>query len=275
MIRRAKVMEDLKDEMLAQVGTPKKASAETHWKEETGGRDRQHQAAPRAAADDSAIPRKSNTEEEDVVTRRMFDKRELRRRNKEDFCHTLAMWRAQHLQDSHNHASDASPSRVRVCVRKRPLFDNEVQADEFDVISVRDTEVVVHNCLTKADLKQLFVSHMNFPFSRVFGEQVTDDEVYRQCAAPAVEHVLQAGVATIFMFGQTGSGKTHTMRGLLNRTIAHIFHFRVRDEPQVGLTAFEIAGKSIRDLLDVSGSPKEVKVMRTKAIELMSWVWIR
>jgi kinesin family protein 2/24 len=271
-------MEDLKDEMLAQVGTPKKANAMECFA--AGPSDRQHGARRErlGSRDDSEISHHPKAlsvaasdaaEEEDLTTRRMFDKRLLRRRHKDEFIQTLSLWRSQHLQDSPPQASDASSSRVRVCVRKRPLFENEMQADEFDVISVRDREVVVHNCLTKADLRSLFVSHMSFPFSRAFGEDTTDDQVYMECAAPAVEHTLNAGVATIFMFGQTGSGKTYTMGGLLHRTIAHLFRnisSRGLDvAPTVSLTAFQIAGRTISDLLDFSGAPKEVKVMEDKS----------
>ena len=55
-------------------------------------------------------------------------------------------------------------------------------------------------------------------------------------------------------FGQTGSGKTHTMSGLFERAAKHIFG----TQATVTLTAFEIAGKVMRDLLD--HSPKELKI---------------
>lgn len=266
-------MEDLKDETPGQRDRAATASAEPRR-----AVDDSDIVPPRKAraADDSDIapPRNRSSiggpgvEPEEEQGRQMFDKRLLRRRHKEEFMENLSSWREQHLQDNSNQSSEAAPSRVRVCVRKRPLFDHEVQADEFDVISVRDAEVVVHNCLTKADLRSLFVSHMGFPFSRAFGSETADDEVYAQCAAPAVDHVLKMGVATIFMFGQTGSGKTHTMRGLLNRTVSHLFKgisARGSEQPPVlSLTAFEIAGKNIRDLLDASGLPKEVKVLEGK-----------
>ena len=35
---------------------------------------------------------------------------------------------------------------------------------------------------------------------KVFGESVSDDEVYQQCAADAVEHMLGGKVASLFMF---------------------------------------------------------------------------
>lgn len=169
----------------------------------------------------------------------MFDKRELRRRHRAIFDRQLALWRSQRTGSP----PSVEASRVRVCVRKRPLFDHE-RADEFDVISVRGgTEVVVHNCLTRADLRSLFVCHMGFHFAHAFGEAAEDDEVYRSCSAPAVQHVLGGGVATLFMFGQTGSGKTHTMAGLLERAAVDL----VAEE--VTLVAFEIAGRAIRDLL--------------------------
>jgi kinesin family protein 2/24 len=214
--------------------------------------------------DDSELTQrpKSTTADapEEEEGRQMFDKRMLRKRHKEVFEQSLSLWRSQNPQDTVSQTSDSAPSRVRVCVRKRPLFDHERQADEFDVISMRQSEVVVHNCLTKADLRSLFVSHMGFPFWRTFAEEATDDDVYMQCAAPAVEHVLSRGVGTIFMFGQTGSGKTHTMGGLIARAISHIF----QGVSRACLVAFEIAGRTIRDLLDSSGTPKEVKVMEDK-----------
>lgn len=218
--------------------------------------------------------------------RRMFDKRELRKRNRCLFEQQLTTWREKNLNHTSPLISGVSEaSRIRVCVRKRPLFEHEREADEMDVISVRGaSELVIHNCLTKADLRALFVSHMGFQFSRVFGENAADHEVYTRCCEPAVRHVLDGGVATLFMFGQTGSGKTHTMSGLLQRAAAHLFEgsessstfgFERDGEERLAttqacgsmsLTAFEIAGKTMRDLLDQSGASqqKELKIMEDK-----------
>jgi len=277
-------MEDLGDETLAQISTPKKKARQAGRgsclsSQAPEGSSLKATAPSRAAADDSEIlkrPKGQNEEtreEEDGATRRMFDKRELRRRHREVFDQQLAAWRAQrlHEQTPQSATADSGGSRVRVCVRKRPLFGYEREADEFDVVSVRgQSEVVVHNCLTKADLRSLFISHMGFRFARAFGDAATDDEVYLQCAAPAVQHVVHGGVATLFMFGQTGSGKTHTMAGLISRAASQLFGGdengpdEEEQRPCLSLTAFEIAGRSMRDLLDTSGSPKELKVMEDK-----------
>jgi len=255
-------MEDLGDDTLVRISTPKKGS----------GGDAPSHGGPRKAADDSQIAKRpklhsEDSTEDDGATRRMFDKRELRRRHKDLFDQQLSLWRSQHLHEQPPPLADNS--RVRVCVRKRPLFSYEREADEFDVVTVRgQSELVIHNCLTKADLRSLFVAHMGFRFAHSFGEAASDEDVFAQCAAPAVRLVQDGGVATLFMFGQTGSGKTHTMAGLLLRAAKQLFQrFEVTEEdgrPPVSLAAFEIAGRNMRDLLDTSGAQKELKVMEDK-----------
>lgn len=274
-IRRSLEMEDLGDETLAQMSTPKKKDF-GNLQDEMLEFEAPRRSVRATSMDDSDInsrqrankPQGAQADEDgDLETRRMFDKRELRRRNKVLFDQQLTTWRSAKLHTGPSSSSESATSRVRVCVRKRPLFGYEWEADEFDVISVRGkTEVIVHNCLTKADLRSLFVSHMGFNFTHAFGEKCTDDEVYASCAAPAVHHAQLGGVATLFMFGQTGSGKTHTMSGLIRRTADQLFSNVGTGsddvEPDFSLTAFEIAGKNMRDLLD--SSPKELKVMEDK-----------
>merc|ERR1719277_1335194 len=105
--------------------------------------------------------------------------------------------------------------------------------------------------MTKANLQSLCVSHMGFRFPHVFDECASNDDVYIQTALPAVDHVLDNGVSTIFMFGQTGSGKTHTMGGLMSSAIEDLFVGIEADGTpyqSFSVTAFEIAGKSMRDL---------------------------
>lgn len=266
--RRSLVMEDLGDETLVRISTPKKQETISLLDEAAADRGRK-------AHDDSDLPQKPKAAaawgagveaEEEPQTRRMFDKRELRKKHKVVFDQQLTSWRAAHLDpvQASPPLPEASTSRVRVCVRKRPLFRYEQDVDEFDVLSVRgSTELVVHNCLTKADLRSLFVSHMCFQFAHAFGEEATDDEVYSSCAAPAIQHVAAGGIATLFMFGQTGSGKTHTMAGLLRRTAEQFFPDSGERFP-LRLEAFEIAGKTMRDLLDTGEGSKELRIMEDK-----------
>jgi len=52
-----------------------------------------------------------------------------------------------------------------------------------------------------------------FNFDRIYGNESTQPEVYKQTAQPAVLSVLSGYNATIFAYGQTGTGKTYTMEG--------------------------------------------------------------
>jgi len=60
------------------------------------------------------------------------------------------------------------------------------------------------------------------------------------------------------MFGQTGSGKTHTMQALLEKATRELFDTGVGP---VLVGAFEIAGRTLRDLQDPEHPEKELKVM--------------
>ena len=251
--RRSLVMEDISDGKLHQLSTAtrrEKAEVEKH-----------------KAMDDTAIIRRTKSarlaaeakgkeSESEDATRQMFDKRELRKRHKCVYEQHIKSWCERYPKEE---CPAPEPCRVRVYVRKRPLFPHEEEADEFDVTTVTGRKVIIHNCLTKADLRSLFVSHMGFQFTNAFHESVSDDDVYEHCAGAAVQHVLDGNIAALFMFGQTGSGKTHTMSGLLQRASAHIF----QQESTVTLTAFEIAGKVMRDLLDTN--PKELKIREDKS----------
>lgn len=270
--RRSQTMEDLGDDTLKQVSSPKRSEQQA-----SGSKDMFH--AKRSSRDDLEIgirseapgtisrklqhgsQRSSQVPEDDgEETRQMFDKRLLRRKHRLVYEKWLDDWKAQHPTAIAQPPSGLDEKSVRVCVRKRPLFGHESENQEFDVVTVRGPEVVVHNCLTKANLRSLFVSHMGFHFARAFAEDCNDDEVYAQCGEPAVAHALGGGTATLFMFGQTGSGKTHTMQALLQRAAMQLF----REGPgELYLTAFEIAGKSMSDLLD-PGNQKELKIMEDK-----------
>lgn len=51
----------------------------------------------------------------------------------------------------------------------------------------------------------------NYDF--VFGEESSQEDVYRITTAPLVKDALNGLNAAVFAYGATGSGKTHTMLG--------------------------------------------------------------
>lgn len=60
-------------------------------------------------------------------------------------------------------------------------------------------------------MKQRFVEHTVYPFSAVFSERNTSQEVHAAIGEPLTRHALAGGRSTCMCYGQTGSGKTFTM----------------------------------------------------------------
>ncbi|XP_007481919.1 kinesin-like protein KIF2B [Monodelphis domestica] len=103
--------------------------------------------------------------------------------------------------------------RICVCVRKRPLNEQETLVKDLDIITVPTRNVVmVHESKQKVDLTR-YLEHHTFRFDHAFDDTASNEFVYRFTAQPLVENIFHKGMATCFAYGQTGSGKTHTMGG--------------------------------------------------------------
>ncbi|XP_046431088.1 kinesin-like protein KIF6 [Neodiprion fabricii] len=102
----------------------------------------------------------------------------------------------------------------------------------------------------------------NFAFHKIFDHAARQDEVFEDVAKPVIESVLNGYNATIFAYGQTGSGKTFSItgdsegyedRGILPRTIQHLFH-TIQKNPEnlysVEIAYLEIYNENGYDLLD-------------------------
>ncbi|XP_051850223.1 kinesin-like protein KIF2B [Antechinus flavipes] len=103
--------------------------------------------------------------------------------------------------------------RICVCVRKRPLNQQEALLKDLDIITIPTRNVVmVHESKQKVDLTR-YLEHHTFRFDHAFDDTASNEFVYRFTAQPLVENIFHKGMATCFAYGQTGSGKTHTMGG--------------------------------------------------------------
>ena len=101
-----------------------------------------------------------------------------------------------------------------------------------------------------------------FTFDAVFSESSSQEQIYKVCAAPIVQSVLEGYNGTIFVYGQTGAGKTHTMEGsFIPNAIQHIFdHVSCCSDDEnylVRVSYFEIYNEDIRDLLDLNNNEKK------------------
>ncbi|KFQ75165.1 Kinesin-like KIF2A, partial [Phoenicopterus ruber ruber] len=159
------------------------------------------------------------------------------------------------------------PHRFCVCVRKRPLNQQEAELNDFDVVTVPCQDVVmVHEAKQKLDLTW-YLDNQVFRFDHAFDDCATNELVYRHTAQPLVETIFQGSMATCFAYGQTGSGKTHTMKGSFSVKnsepskgiyilVAEDIFRRLKDpicqklELRVYGAFFEIYGSKVFDLLN-------------------------
>ena len=103
-----------------------------------------------------------------------------------------------------------------VAVRLRPLWQKEVDAGDYNIVSVLESKVVVvTDPWYDADLNPNRAKEKKYAFDLVFDESVGQEAVYQQTAKGLVDGVLDGYNASVFAYGATGAGKTHTMLGSL------------------------------------------------------------
>ncbi|EER18284.1 kinesin heavy chain, putative [Perkinsus marinus ATCC 50983] len=140
--------------------------------------------------------------------------------------------------------------RIRVVVRKRPLFEYEKKPGQLDIVSMSNPRVLVHECKVKVDGITKFLESHEFAFDRTYSERCGTGELYRTCIEGPTEEVLRdGGRFTVFAYGQTGSGKTYTMVGMEARLVTKIFG-EGRDRKSVHVSFYEIYGGRAYDLLN-------------------------
>jgi len=215
---------------------------------------------------------KSPTNE--VDGRRNLDKRTARLRFADAFKTDIMQHRQrlEYLNNGSNHIDkvgsqiqDRGMNGVSIAVRKRPIFEYELDRGDYDIVSIDNTNeamhdvCIVHNCVMHADMKQMIMKPTSYPITAAFDEHCCDDDMYRHIAEPLVLDAANEGVATILMYGQTGCGKSHTMSGIETRMAHGLFQAidskllgnEPRDErPVVTIQFVELCGsKECRDLL--------------------------
>ena len=119
---------------------------------------------------------------------------------------------------------DSSDSKIFVAVRKRPIFQKEINNGEIDCISVINPRVYIHECKIQIDGITKYLEDHEFYFDSTFGENDSTLDVYDVTLAPMIDLILHQGIVTCFAYGQTGSGKTYTMKGLEKEAIDDLYN---------------------------------------------------
>ena len=108
----------------------------------------------------------------------------------------------------------AKGSRVKVAVRCRPAFQDEIEfanGEFFSIVDVKKEGVANNgNTLFPLALTTISGKQRDFYFDYCFGDDATQDLVYDKLARPVVSEVLKGFNGTIFAYGQTGTGKVST-----------------------------------------------------------------
>ena len=147
---------------------------------------------------------------------------------------------------------DSSDSKIFVVVRKRPIFQKEINNGEIDCISIINPRVYIHECKIQIDGITKYLEDHEFYFDGTFGEKDNTIDLYKTTLSPMINLILNEGIVTCFAYGQTGSGKTYTMKGLEKEAIDDLY----RESKKMGgifdfyVSFFEIYRGNLYDLLN-------------------------
>jgi len=153
---------------------------------------------------------------------------------------------------------EAPQSQITVCVRVRPLSDEERAQGCRSLVTCDSSRV----CLSKQQKNDgvLFserAAQHDFQFDHVFDPDATQLDVFTRSTAGVVADLVQGRTRTacVFAYGATGSGKSHSMlgdekdaAGILPRALTLLFA-RVAPEATVHVSYLEIYNEQIFDLL--------------------------
>ena len=152
--------------------------------------------------------------------------------------------------------STSEDSKIYVCVRKRPIFDKEIQNGEIDCVSAINPKVSIYDCKLKIDGYTKYIDTNDFYFDNVFNENEDTDLLFDCSVKPSLDILLKGGVVTCFAYGQTGSGKTFTMKGIQDAAIYSIFEDfseiskQLKKKFKFFISFFEIYSGRLYDLLN-------------------------
>ncbi|KAK3227352.1 hypothetical protein Dsin_007214 [Dipteronia sinensis] len=160
---------------------------------------------------------------------------------------------------------------IRVYCRIRPFLTGQNKKQTTIEYIGENGELVVVN-----PVKQGKDNHRLFKFNKVFGPEVTQEEVFLD-TQPLIRSVLDGYNVCIFAYGQTGSGKTYTMSGPIvssredwgvnYRALNDLFQISQNRRNsilyEVGVQMVEIYNEQVRDLLSSDGPQKRLGIWST------------
>ncbi|KAL7088158.1 hypothetical protein ACP275_13G111000 [Erythranthe tilingii] len=157
---------------------------------------------------------------------------------------------------------------IRVYCRVKPFPSGQSNAQStVDYIGENGNIMIVNPLKQGKDARRVF------SFNKIFGTNVTQEQIYGD-TQPLVRSVLDGFNVCIFAYGQTGSGKTYTMSGpdltteetwgVNYRALRDLFHISNDRmdviEYDVAVQMIEIYNEQVRDLLVSDGSNRRLDI---------------
>jgi kinesin family protein 2/24 len=220
-----------------------------------------HRTPLHSTTRDTNQQRSISKDDEQPSTRRNLDKRSARLKFADEFAGEISRCRALTAKLKAIPKQPAAPD-IPVYIRKRPIFPDELENGDFDVVEkLEDGIVTIYKASMQPDMRTKTVQPFSLAFSHVFDEVASNEDIYKTVVHPLVLEAQAGGKSTLLCFGQTGSGKTYSMTAM-ERFVAEELFLCNRQEPQcdkaeVVLQCLELSGKLCRDLIGNS----EVRVM--------------
>jgi kinesin family protein 18/19 len=162
---------------------------------------------------------------------------------------------------------------IMVAVRLRPLWRQESDANEFNIVKILDEKLVIiqdpqdfENDGVKNELRKNRTREKRYAFDFAFDETASNDRVFNSTTKFLCDGVLEGFNSTVFAYGATGSGKTHTMLGtndqpgVMFQTMSEIF-LRLQElladrDYEIRISFLEIYNENIRDLTEFANAGK-------------------
>ena len=153
--------------------------------------------------------------------------------------------------------SEEADEAVKVCVRIRPLLEDQSEASRAWELGPSENTVV-----SSSD------SSSSYTFASVFGETSSTQQIYDEVAFDIVQSVVRRGQnGTLFTYGQTATGKTHTMHGIILSTGRDLFeNFGENDDStltSIKIACIEVYNEDVRDLL-IAGQPPTLSIQEDR-----------
>ncbi|PWY99170.1 P-loop containing nucleoside triphosphate hydrolase protein [Testicularia cyperi] len=97
-----------------------------------------------------------------------------------------------------------------------------------------------------------------FTANHTYGTDSTTENIFTNHVEPLVPFVLRGGYATVMAYGQTGSGKTYTLSHCSQLAVQTLYRHNASlpaaSRCKISLSAVEIYGKKVNDLLDLTNT---------------------